>query len=304
MFHLKRSYIEVKPAEGSKTDIELRIRGPWLHTILFEIPVLAIVNECYYRHFYPNPDYEEGRRRLKAKIQLVKDIDGIGISEFGTRRRFSKQWQLEVIRTLKKDMSRQFTGTSNVYFAMTEGLTPLGTMAHEYLQACQALGPRLRDSQKYAFEMWAKEYRGDLGIVLSDVYGIEAFLSDFDMYFCKLFDGARHDSGDPMIWGERMISHYKANRCDPRTKTLIFSDMLDFPKVLRLYERFNGRIRLGFGIGTNLVNDLGYTALQNVIKLVRCNDQPVAKVSDSPEKSMCEDESYLAYLKSVFGIKY
>ena len=201
-------------------------------------------------------------------------------------------------------MSRQFTGTSNVYFAMTEGLTPLGTMAHEYLQACQALGPRLRDSQKYAFEMWAKEYRGDLGIVLSDVYGIEAFLSDFDMYFCKLFDGARHDSGDPMIWGERMISHYKANRCDPRTKTLIFSDMLDFPKVLRLYERFNGRIRLGFGIGTNLVNDLGYTALQNVIKLVRCNDQPVAKVSDSPEKSMCEDESYLAYLKSVFGIKY
>lgn len=303
LFHLKRSSIVARPSERSDTDIEVRIQGPWLHTILFEIPVLAIISECYYRHFYPNPDLTEGRARLQKKISSVKDYQGLGISEYGTRRRFSKAWQKEVIQTLKRDMPELFTGTSNVYLAMTEDLTPLGTMAHEYLQACQALGPRLRDSQKFAFEMWSKEYRGDLGIALSDVYGIDAFLSDFDMYFCKLFDGARHDSGDPMVWGERMIAHYEANRCDPHSKTLIFSDMLDFPKIIRLYERFNGRIRLGFGVGTNLVNDLGFPALQNVIKLVRCNDQPVAKVSDSPEKSMCEDESYLRYLKSVFGIK-
>lgn len=302
LFHLKRSSIVVKKAEGSDTDIEIRIRGPWLHTIMFEIPVLAIVNECYYRKFYPNQDLAEGRRRLKAKIESIKDIQDIGISEYGTRRRFSKAWQEEVIKTMQVTMGKQFTGTSNVYYAMQLGLTPLGTMAHEYLQACQALGPRLRDSQKYAFEMWAKEYRGDLGIALSDVYGMKPFLLDFDMYFCKLFDGARHDSGDPFEWGEHLIEHYRKNRCDPKTKTLIFSDMLDFPKVISLYNAFHGRIRLGFGIGTNLVNDLGIPSLQNVIKLISCNDQPVAKLSDDPVKSMCEDESYLRYLKTVFNI--
>ncbi len=303
LFHLKRSAVSVTRAEGSDTDIEIRVRGPWLHTIMFEIPVLAIVCECYYRKFCPDTDFTLGRERLAQKIADVKKHPGLGISEYGTRRRFSKEWQKEVICTMRDQMGLQFTGTSNVYFAMTEGLTPLGTMAHEYLQACQALGPRLRDSQKYAFEMWAKEYRGDLGIALSDVYGIDAFLSDFDMYFCKLFDGARHDSGDPYQWGERIIEHYKKNRCDPRTKTLIFSDMLNIPKTISLYERFNGRIRVGFGIGTNLVNDVGVPALQNVLKLVRCNDQPVAKVSDSPGKSMCEDESYLNYLKSVFNMR-
>lgn len=303
LFHLKRSAVSVTRAEGSDTDIEIRVRGPWLHTIMFEIPVLAIVCECFYRKFYPNMDFILGRERLAQKIADVKSHPGLGISEYGTRRRFSKEWQKEVICTMRDQMGVQFTGTSNVYFAMTEGLTPLGTMAHEYLQACQALGPRLRDSQKYAFEMWANEYRGDLGIALSDVYGINAFLSDFDMYFCKLFDGARHDSGDPYQWGERIIEHYKKNRCDPRTKTLIFSDMLNIPKAISLYERFNGRIRVGFGIGTNLVNDVGVPALQNVLKLVRCNDQPVAKVSDSPGKSMCEDESYLNYLKSVFNMR-
>lgn len=302
LFHLKRSHITALAARDNSTDIEIRVKGPWLHTILFEIPVLAIVNECFYRHFYPDLDLKEGRARLESKMEEIERHPGLKISEYGTRRRFSKDWQREVIRTLKDKIPNHFAGTSNVFFAMTEHLTPLGTMAHEYLQACQALGPRLRDSQKFAFEMWAKEYRGDLGIALSDVYGIQAFLTDFDMFFCKLFDGARHDSGNPFDWGEHMIRHYQANRCDPKTKTLIFSDMLTIPKVVSLYERFNGRVHLGFGIGTNLVNDLGIPALQNVIKLVRCNDQPVAKLSDSPEKSMCEDESYLRYLKSVFNL--
>ena len=188
-------------------------------------------------------------------------------------------------------------------FAMKLNLRPLGTMAHEYLQACQALGPRLRDSQVFGFETWAREYRGDLGIALSDVYGIEPFLRDFDMYFCKLFDGARHDSGDPFTWGERMIDHYRQNRVDPKTKTLIFSDGLTVERIIALYEQFRGRCQLAFGIGTNLTNDLGYEPLQIVIKMVECNGQPVAKLSDTPSKNMCEDQKYLAYLRQVFGIE-
>jgi nicotinate phosphoribosyltransferase len=185
---------------------------------------------------------------------------------------------------------------------MKHDLLPLGTMAHEYLQACQALGPRLRDSQTFGFETWAREYRGDLGIALSDVYGMDAFLRDFDLYFCKLFDGARHDSGDPFEWGEKLISHYEANRIDPRTKTMIFSDSLTVPLAIELYRRFASRSRMSFGIGTNLTNDLGYQPLQIVLKMVRCNGQPVAKLSDSPDKTMCDDQAYLNYLRQVFQI--
>ncbi len=246
-----------------------------------------------------------------AQAELVD----LKIADYGTRRRFSRAWQEEVLRVLvarlgthpatrqrDRGMPGQFAGTSNVLLAMKLGLTPLGTMAHEYLQACQALGPRLRDSQIYGFETWAKEYRGDLGIALSDVYGLDAFLRDFDMYFCKLFDGARHDSGDPFQWGERLLAHYARNRVDPRTKTLIFSDSLTVPRTIELYQQFRGRCQLAFGIGTNLTNDLGYEPLQIVIKMVRCNGQPVAKLSDTPSKNMCDDERYLAYLRQVFEI--
>ena len=181
-------------------------------------------------------------------------------------------------------------------------LKPMGTMAHEYLQACQALGPRLRDTQVFAFEKWAQEYRGDLGIALSDVYGMNAFLRDFDMYFCKLFDGARHDSGDPFTWGERMIAHYAANRCDPQDKLLIFSDGLTIPRCIEIFERFHGRCQVAFGVGTNLTNDVGPEPLQIVLKMTRCNGQAVAKISDTPGKGMCEDAGYLTYLRKVFEI--
>jgi nicotinate phosphoribosyltransferase len=184
---------------------------------------------------------------------------------------------------------------------MDHGLTPLGTMAHEYLQACQAVGPRLRDSQVFAFNMWAREYRGDLGIALSDVCGMDAFLRDFDLFFCKLFDGVRHDSGDPFEWGEKLIAHYEKMRIDPRTKTMVFSDSLNIPLAMRLYEYFRGRVRTSFGIGTNLTNDLGYDPLQIVIKMTRCNGQPVAKISDEPTKAMDYDPSYVAYLREVFA---
>ena len=307
LFRLNEKYIDVVGLPNGEIDI--RIHGPWLHTILFEIPVLAIVNEVYFRNTQPVPDYVEGRQRLDTKIvQLQEDgLSDLKIADYGSRRRFSKAWHEEVLRVLTSRLGSgatgRFAGTSNALFAMKLGLTPLGTMAHEYLQACQALGPRLRDSQVFGFETWAREYRGDLGIALSDVYGIEPFLRDFDMYFCKLFDGARHDSGDPFTWGERMIEHYKSNRVDPLTKTLIFSDGLTVPRTIELYQRFRGRCQLAFGIGTNLTNDLGYEPLQIVIKMVECNGQPVAKLSDTPSKNMCEDTNYLAYLRQVFDIE-
>ncbi len=316
LFRLNEKYITVTARASGEIDIT--IQGPWLHTILFEVPVLAIVNEVYFRNIQRLPDFALGRERLDTKIALLRgpELAELKIADYGTRRRFSRAWHEEVLRVLAtrlgtthspgNDAAGQFAGTSNVWFAWKLGLTPLGTMAHEYLQACQALGPRLRDSQVFAFESWAKEYRGDLGIALSDVYGMSAFLRDFDMYFCKLFDGARHDSGDPFAWGERLIEHYRQNRVDPRTKTLIFSDSLTVPRTIELYQQFRGRCQLAFGIGTNLTNDLGdppaHVPLQIVIKMTRCNGQPVAKLSDTPSKNMCEDEKYLAYLRQVFDI--
>ncbi|RZL63555.1 MAG: nicotinate phosphoribosyltransferase [Variovorax sp.] len=318
LFRLNEKYIEILPQPSG--ELEIRIRGPWLHTILFEIPVLAIVNEVYFRNTQPTPDLAEGRRRLDVKIAQLQaeGLSDLKIADYGTRRRFSKDWHEEVLRTLSARLEPvhppaarvevgarlpQLAGTSNVLYAMKLGLIPLGTMAHEYLQACQALGPRLRDSQVFGFESWAREYRGDLGIALSDVYGMSAFLRDFDLFFCKLFDGARHDSGDPFQWGERMLAHYIANRVDPLTKTLIFSDGLTVPRTIELYQQFRGRCQLAFGIGTNLTNDLGYEPLQIVIKMIQCNGQPVAKLSDTPSKNMCEDEKYLAYLRQVFEIE-
>jgi nicotinate phosphoribosyltransferase len=304
LFHLPEKCIKV--TEGALPgEIDITVKGPWLHTILFEIPVLAIVNEVYFRNTCREPGWEEGRKRLQSKMHLVTDDPALAdfrVAEYGTRRRFSKKWHEEVVVTMKAQMGVHFAGTSNVWLAMKHGVTPLGTMGHEYLQACQALGPRLRDSQVYALEVWAKEYRGDLGIALSDVYGMDAFLRDFDMYFCKLFVGARHDSGDPFHWGERLLAHYAENRTDPRTKTLVFSDALTIPRAIELAKRFAGRCKVSFGIGTNLTNDLGYEPLQIVMKMVRCNGQPVAKVSDAPEKTMCDDPAYLAYLRQVFQL--
>ena len=305
LFQFNEKYLRLGAGEGAG-EIDITIRGPWLHTILFEIPVLAIISEVYFRRTQPRPDLDEGRRRLRAKIDLVRTVEPeleFKISDFGTRRRFSAAWHEEVLQTLKREMPQYFAGSSNVWFAMRNNLTPLGTLGHEYMQACQALGPRLRDSQIFAFDKWAQEYRGDLGIAISDTYGVDAFLRDFDMYFCKLFDGARHDSGDPFDWGEKMIAHYRRNRVDPRTKTLIFSDQLSFPLAIGIARRFHGRAKTAFGIGTNLTNDLGYEPINIVIKMTECNGQPVAKVSDAPGKTISNDAGYLRYLRQVFGLE-
>ncbi|WP_207687198.1 nicotinate phosphoribosyltransferase [Desulfonema limicola] len=301
LFHLQKDFISLYDNNGK---FSIKIKGPWLHTILFEVPVLAIVNEVWFRDIQPAPDFELGREKLYEKINLVKESNkenlGFKFTDFGTRRRFSRKWQDEIIKILKKEVPGNLIGTSNVFFAMHHNLIPIGTMAHEWIMACQALGPRLAYSQKFALEHWAQEYRGDLGIALSDTLGFDAFLSDFDMYFAKLFDGCRHDSGDPYEWGDKLIEHYKKMKVDPRWKRAIFSDGLSFEKAVNLTKYFKDQIQTSFGIGTNLTNDISSSAIQIVIKMTKCQGSPVAKVSDSPGKQMCKDSSYLKYLKRVF----
>jgi nicotinate phosphoribosyltransferase len=221
--------------------------------------------------------------------------------EFGTRRRFSAAWQDEVVGTLAREVPEYFKGTSNVLLAWKYNLTAIGTMAHEYLQTFQGVGVQLREFQKKALEVWVQEYRGDLGIALTDVVGMDAFLADFDLYFAKLFDGMRHDSGDPIVWGEKAIAHYEELKIDPNTKRLVFSDGLTLKFAFEtLYPIFADRTKPGFGIGTQLSNDTGIEPLNVVMKLVSCNTHPVAKLSDSPGKALSTDATFLAYLKQVF----
>ncbi|WP_116474144.1 nicotinate phosphoribosyltransferase [Zobellella maritima] len=302
LFQLDQRFVHLDYQQG---ELQLHIRGPWLHTILFEVPLLAIINEVYFRHHSPTPDWQEGRRRLQAKIALVANSPenrDFRFTDFGTRRRFARVWQKEVAEQLAGQLPLQFTGTSNLDLARRLGLHPIGTMAHEFLQAFQALGPRLVDSQKAALEAWVHEYRGRLGIALTDVVGMDAFLADFDLYFAKLFDGLRQDSGDPIIWTQKALAHYRKLRINPHTKTLVYSDGLTISKALEIYRRFRQDCTMAFGIGTHLTNDLGPTPINIVIKMTACNGQVVAKLSDSPGKTLCRDQAYLAYLARVFKV--
>jgi nicotinate phosphoribosyltransferase len=306
VFRFQRKFITVGVQDSTLT---VRAIGPQVHVTGFEIYVLYIVNELYFRRFDQQQALEEGRTRLTEKVQMVKALGAETVKrfpftffDFGTRRRFSGTWQQEVIGILKQELPTYFRGTSNVYLAKQYGLVPIGTMAHEYLQSFQAFGVRLRDFQKAALEAWVQEYRGDLGTALTDVVGMDAFLADFDLYFAKLFDGLRHDSGDPIVWGEKALAHYTKLRLDSSTKRLVFSDSLDFPTAFNLYRHFADRCMTGFGIGTNLTNDMGIPALNIVMKLLSCNGQPVAKLSDSPGKAICKDETFLAYLRQVFHL--
>ena len=306
IFHFQRAFIE---ATADGPHLRITARGPQVHVMAFEIFVPALVNELYFRRFDAAPALAEGRKRLDDKIAL---LDAFGqeparahpfeFFDFGVRRRFSGAWQRQVVQTLKARVPRYFKGTSNVLLARDLDLVPIGTMAHEYLQTYQALGVRLRDFQKAALESWVQEYRGDLGTALTDIVGMDAFLADFDLYFAKLFDGLRHDSGDPVVWGEKALAHYARLRIDARTKRLVFSDGLDVPRALALYRHFADRTQLGFGIGTHLTNDMGLTPLSIVMKLTHANGQPVAKLSDSPGKTLCDDETFLAYLRQVFEV--
>lgn len=306
IFRFQRGFIQAF-AEGDQ--LRIVAKGPQVHVMAFEIFVLAIVNELYFRRFDRAAAEVEGRRRLEAKIATIEAFvqqpalrHPFELFDFGVRRRFSRPWQREVVQAFSARLPQVFKGTSNVRLACDLGLVPIGTMAHEYLQTYQALGVRLRDSQKAALEDWVQEYRGDLGIALTDVVGMDAFLADFDLYFAKLFDGLRHDSGDPLVWAEKALAHYAKLRIDPHTKRLVFSDGLTVDKAIAIYRALGDRTQLGFGIGTHLSNDVGLTPLNIVMKLTSANGQPVAKLSDSPGKTLCDDATFLAYLRQVFNV--
>jgi nicotinate phosphoribosyltransferase len=300
---LEMNHISLHPDDE---DIALRFHGPLLQVTLFEIFALSIINETYTTAAFPRPDYGEGRRRLFQKIGRIKargNLDGLRIIDFGTRRRFNRRWQEEVLEILGREIPDYLAGTSNVHLARKLGLPPVGTMAHEWFQAWQAVTPP-GNAQRAALSAWLREYRGSLGIALTDCYSMEAFCRDFRLFFGNLYDGLRHDSGDPITWGERAIRLYEAFGIGPQSKTLVFSDGLTFDKILELYDHFRGRINTGFGIGTNLTNDLGYEPLNIVIKMVACNGRPVAKISDAPGKSMCEDPDYLENLARLYKIDH
>lgn len=288
--------------------LHFTIHGPWFLTVFFEVPMLAIINEIYFDDIDKlsgtwlgwEDFYRDGRRKLYDKIDLANKV-GFPFVDFGTRRRHSRNWQSEVVGTLK-DNATNFVGTSNVYLAKKYDLKPIGTQAHEIFQVAQAVYP-IRDFQKNMLQAWLDEYRGQLGIALTDIIGIDDFLKDFDLYLAKAYNGIRHDSGSPYEFADKIISHYEKLGIDPKTKILVFSDGLNFNKCSGLYNTYKNKINVNFGIGTNLTNNFdGLIPLQIVIKIVECNGQDVAKISDSPGKNMCENLEYVAYLKKVFGV--
>ncbi len=301
-FTLDHRQVFVREVDGG---IDIYAEGPMLKTTLWEIYVLSIVNELWYRHTVQEPNFGEGRRRLADKIRRIEsepELVGFNFTDFGTRRRFSKEWHADVLRTLSLELPQYLVGTSNYHLAREYDIKPIGTMAHEYLQTWQALGHPL-DAQRNAFNAWAQEFRGCLGDALTDVIGMDSFCEILDLYFAKQFDGFRHDSGDPKIWCEKLITRLQELGIDPKTKRAIWSDGLNVEKMIDLYKTFNGRIHTAFGIGTNLTNDLGYKPLNIVMKVVEVNGRPVAKLSDSAGKTMCENRDYVAWLAGEYGRK-
>lgn len=303
LLHLNAEHIIIE----NNDNFTLKIQGPFYLTIFFE-QLLSIISEIYNKNNYPNVDYDSGIQNLEKKIKIVKNTPGFIFSDFGTRRRFSHMWHRRVIEYILKNIdSNTFIGTSNVLFAKEYSIKPIGTQAHEIFMLSQQLGVRVRDSQKYMLQKWVDEYRGSLGIALTDTIGIDAFLKDFDLYFSKLYDGVRHDSGCPYTWASKICKHYKAFKIDPNTKTLVFSDGLDFEKavaILTYCKETLGTTNVSFGIGTNLTNDIPESKpLSIVIKMQKCNGQPVAKISDEPSKAQCQDPEFLSYLKKVFEVK-
>ena len=292
-----REYVTTALTDDGKLEIE--VNGPLFSAMQFEIFLLEIVNEVYFRMQY---DYDAlvvaARERLEQKIADFNNGKySFTYAEFGCRRRLSGEWQEEVVRRLASE-TKNCVGTSNVYLAMKYHLTPIGTYAHEFVQMYQGIDSiPLAYTNHYAMQDWYAEYKGDNGTALTDTITTDLFLLDFDRSMVNNYNGVRHDSGDPYEWGEKIIAHYKKYGVDPKTKLLLFSDSLDFDRAQELYEYFKDKSKVSFGIGTYCSNDTGITPLNIVIKLQYVNGRPVAKLSDTPGKAMCKDPYYLKYLK-------
>lgn len=283
----------------------LEASGTWLNTSMYEIPILAIVNEVYFRYAYNEDElFAQFKRKLEEKIQgLIDGTYSLGnFSEFGLRRRLSLKAQELAIKMLKENNAKfknsNFVGTSNVELAKKYGVMPVGTMAHEWIM-CSGQGNHKHNpaySNWYALDAWVKEYGILNGTALTDTITTDCFLRDFQLTYATLFSGVRHDSGDPYEWGEKMIQHYKNLGIDPKSKMLLFSDSLDFEKATKLYEYFKEKTKVAFGIGTFISNDTDVSALNIVMKVTKCNGQDVAKISDVQGKGMCKNADYVDYL--------
>ena len=282
----------------------IQVDGPLFSVMQFEIYLLEIVNEVYFRMKY---NYlalvDSAQEKLVAKIAGFKTGKyNFKFAEFGCRRRLSREWQDYVVGELLK--TGHCVGTSNVYLAMKYGCTPIGTYAHEYVQMYQGVpGVTLAYTNKVAMEEWFDEFQGDNGTALTDTLGTDLFLMDFNKLQATCYTGVRHDSGDPIEWGEKIIAHYEKLGIDPKTKTLLFSDSLNFDKAEQIYNHFKDRINVSFGIGTFLSNDTHVDALNIVIKLQYVNGHPVAKLSDTPGKAMCQEPQYVEYLKNAVNYR-
>ena len=290
----------VKCWKDEELGMRIEVEGPIFSVMQFEIYLLEIVNEVYFRMKY---DYhilvETARQKLYRKTRgFQDDFYDFKFAEFGCRRRLSREWQDYVVKELLE--TKHCVGTSNVYLAMKYGCKPIGTYAHEYVQMYQGIpGVQLAYTNKLAMTEWFEEYQGDNGTALTDTLGTDLFLMDFNKLQANCYTGVRHDSGDPFEWGEKMIAHYYKLGIDPKTKTLLFSDSLDFDKAQAISDHFRGRINTSFGIGTFLSNDTCEDPLNIVIKLQYVNGHPVAKLSDDWGKAMCQNDDYLNYLKGA-----
>ncbi|EIK4808984.1 nicotinate phosphoribosyltransferase [Vibrio parahaemolyticus] len=303
-----------KTMSDGSSQLRITINGLWKETILYETIIMSIVSEVRSRQRWSDIPFEQFQTVLEDKVRCLKaelerrNITNFKFADMSTRRRFSFQAQRTMLEYLSKELPQCLTGTSNYHLARELDLTPIGTVAHEWFMGHQAL-VNVRDSQKIALQRWQKMFNGALGIALTDTIGIDAFLKDFDEELSNAYVGVRHDSGCPFTWGEKMIAHYESLGIDPMTKTLVFTDGLNFEQALDICEHFQGRVQVSFGIGTSLANDMGnyvndqgeaYQPLSIVIKMVTCNGSPVAKISDEPEKAMCEDIFFLMNLKRRF----
>ena len=297
LWHPIRDYVSVELSD--KGELTVIVDGPLFSAMQFEIYLLEIINEVYFRMNY---DYETLRasaeERLNAKIEAFnKGVYTFKFAEFGCRRRLSRAWQDEVVRRFVTE-TKNCVGTSNVYLAMKYGVTPIGTYAHEFVQMYQGIDKiPLAYTNYYAMKDWYAEYDGDNGTALTDTVTTDLFLLDFNRSMVNNYSGVRHDSGDPYEWGEKIIEHYKKFGVDPKTKQLLFSDSLNFDKAQKLFEYFREKSKVSFGIGTFVSNDTCVEPLNIVIKLQYVNGRPVAKLSDTPGKAMCRDTAYLEYLK-------
>lgn len=288
-------------SSGDK-DLKISCKGKWIDTILFEILILSTVNELFFDGIITDPK-DDAILFLKDKVEENKIIDypTFKFAEFGTRRRYSKEIQKIVLEELIRLTPNQLIGTSNVKLASVYGIKPIGTVAHEWTMAHLGLTDNISQAQGRALHVWKQEYGSRLGIALTDTFGTDAFINDFDFTLARAYDGVRHDSGDPIVFGEKIINYWNSIGIDPRRKSIVFSDGLNFPEALRIWRHFTGRTNVSFGIGTYLTNDVGTAPLNIVMKLLSCNETPCVKLSDVNGKEM-GDKSMIKSVKSCYGI--